>query len=68
MILFKGFDDPQKIQSIRFPVGYLTDVYIEEAFEIDDYEAFRKLDGSIRGKLPDGLFHQITFLFHIQLP
>lgn len=64
MILFKGFDDPQKIQGIRVPVGYLTDVYIEEAFEIDDYEAFRKLDGSIRGKLPEGLFHQITFLLN----
>ena len=61
LILFKGFDDPQKIQSIRVPVGFLTDVYIEEAFELDDYEEWRKLDGSIRGKLPKGLFHQITF-------
>ena len=61
MILFKGFDDPQKIQSIRVPYGFLTDVYVEEAFEIDDYEAWRKVDGSIRGKLPEGLFHQITF-------
>lgn len=64
MILFKGFDDPQKIQSIRVPVGYLTDVYFEEAFEIDDYEAWRKADGSIRGKLPEGVFHQITFCFN----
>lgn len=64
MILFKGFDDPYKLTSIRVPVGFLTDVYVEEAFEIDDYEAFRKLDGSIRGKLPDGLFHQITFTFN----
>ena len=63
-ILFKGFDDPQKIQSIRVPVGFLTDVYVEEAFELDDYEAWRKVDGSIRGKLPEGLFHQITFCFN----
>ncbi|NLZ74042.1 MAG: hypothetical protein GX905_09575, partial [Bacteroidales bacterium] len=42
LILFKGFDDPQKIQSIRVPVGFLTDVYIEEAFELDDYEEWRK--------------------------
>ena len=61
MIIFKGLDDPQKIQSIRVPKGYLTDVYVEEAFEIQDAEQFRKIDGSIRGKLPDGLFHQITF-------
>lgn len=64
LILFKGFDDPQKLQSIRVPKGYLTDVYVEEAFEIDDYEAWRKVDGSIRGKLPDGLFFQITFCFN----
>ena len=61
MIIFKGMDDPQKIQSIRVPKGFLTDVYIEEAFEITDYEQWRKIDGSIRGKLPEGLFHQITF-------
>lgn len=64
IILFKGFDDPQKIQGIRTSVGFLTDVYVEEAFEITDYEAWRKLDGSIRGKLPEGLFHQITFCFN----
>lgn len=61
MIVFKGMDDPQKIQGIRVPKGYLTDVYVEEAFEINDYEQWRKIDGSIRGKLPNGLFHQITF-------
>lgn len=64
MILFRGCDDPQKIQSIRVPVGYLTDVYVEEAFELEDYWAWRKIDGSIRGKLPEGLFHQITFCFN----
>lgn len=61
MIIFKGMDNPQKIQSIRVPKGYLTDVYVEEAFELDNYEQWRKIDGSIRGKLPEGLFHQITF-------
>ena len=64
MIIFKGMDDPQKIQSITVVNGFLTDVYIEEAFELDSYDEFRKVDGSIRGKLPDGYFHQITFLFN----
>lgn len=64
VILFKGMDDPQKIQSIRVKKGYLTDVYIEEAFELKDYESWRKVDGSIRGKLPKGLFFQITFCFN----
>ena len=64
LMLFKGFDDSQKLQSIRVPKGYLTDVYVEEAFEIDDYDAWRKFDGSIRGILPDDLFFQITFCFN----
>lgn len=65
-ILFKGFDDPQKIASTTFAHGYpsATDVYIEEAFEIESKAQFRKLDGSIRGLLPDGLFFQITLAFN----
>ena len=61
LILFAGMQDPAKITSTRTPVGYLTDVYIEEAFELEDYDAWRKVDGTIRGKLPPGLFFQITF-------
>lgn len=64
MIIFKGMDDPQKIQGIRVPKGFLTDVYVEEAFELDNYDEWRKVDGSIRGKLPNGLFHQITFVLN----
>ena len=64
LILFKGCDDPQKIQGIRVPKGFLTDVYVEEAFELKDFEMWRKIDGSIRGKLPEGMFHQITFCFN----
>lgn len=64
VIQFKGFDNPEKLQSIEVVYGYVTDVYVEEAFEIDDYEAWRVFDGSIRGLLPDGLFHQITFCFN----
>ena len=61
VIMFMGFDDPQKIQSIEVLVGYLTDVYVEEAYEIESFEEWDVVDGSIRGALPDGLFHQITF-------
>lgn len=63
-IIMLGFDDPQKLQGIQVEQGYLTDVYVEEAFEIDDYEQWQMLDGSIRGKMPDGLGIQITFLFN----
>lgn len=64
VILFAGCDDPQKLQGIRTVKGYLTDVYIEEAFELDSWNDFRKIDGSIRGRLPKGYFFQITFLFN----
>ena len=63
-IVFKGMNDPSTLNSITFKHGYLTDVYIEEAFEIASYADFRKLDFSLRGKLPDGLFLQITLCFN----
>lgn len=64
-IIFAGmFPDSTRITSIRVPRGFLTDVYIEEAFELPSYEMWRKVDGSFRGKLPDNLFIQITFCFN----
>ena len=60
MIVFRGLNNPTSINSLTFAHGFLTDVYIEEAFEITSYADFRKLDGSLRGKLPDGLYMQIT--------
>ena len=61
-IIFAGmYPNPTRITSMRMARGYLTDVYVEEAFEIIDYEGWRKVDGTIRGKLPEGLFFQITF-------
>lgn len=60
-IVFRGLNNPTSITSITFSKGYLTDIYIEEAFECQSYDDFRKIDGSLRGKLPDGLFLQITF-------
>jgi phage terminase large subunit len=64
MILFRGFDDVLKLTSITVPVGKLCWVWIEEAYEIDDPHAFRTLDESIRGELPDGLWHQLTLTYN----
>lgn len=64
LILFGGMKDCEKITSMRMPKGFLTDVYVEEAFEITDYESWRKVDGTIRGVLPEGYFFQITFCFN----
>lgn len=63
-IIFRGLNNPTSLNSITFSHGFLTDVYIEEAFELDSYADFRKLDGSLRGKLPKGYFLQITMCFN----
>jgi phage terminase large subunit len=63
-IIFRGLNSPTSLNSITFRHGFLTDVYIEEAFELDSYDDFRKLDGSLRGKLPEGYFLQITMCFN----
>ena len=57
-ILFRGFDDAQKITSISVPTGVLCWVWIDEAYQIEDENEFNKLDLSIRGQLPDGLWKQ----------
>lgn len=63
-ILFRGFDDVEKIASITVDVGVLCWVWVEEAFEIESEEEFTKLDLSIRGEMPDGLTPQLTLTFN----
>lgn len=47
-IIFKGLDDPEKLKSITFPKGELTDVWIEEATEAME-ESLNQLDFRLRG-------------------
>jgi phage terminase large subunit len=63
-ILFRGLDEGTKITSISVEKGVLCWVWIEELFEITSEEDFNKLDLSIRGQMPDGLFKQITATFN----
>jgi phage terminase large subunit len=63
-ILFRGLDDPLKITSITVDVGYLCWCWFEEAYEVTNEDDFNKIDLSIRGKLPLGLFKQITLSFN----
>ena len=63
-IIFRGLNNPTSLNGITFSHGYFTDAYIDEAFEIPSFDDFRKLDGSIRGRLPKDLFFQITMCFN----
>ena len=63
-ILFRGMDDPQSITSITVSKGYICFVWFEEFFQITSESDFDKIDMSIRGQLPDGLFHQIVMTFN----
>lgn len=59
-VIFKGLDDPEKLKSVTFPSGELTDVWIEEASELNEGQ-FNQLDLRLRGQ---GLRKQITLTFN----
>lgn len=63
-ILFRGLDDGLKITSISVPKGVLCWVWIEECYELTKEDDFNKLDMSIRGEMPQGLWKQITLTFN----
>ena len=59
-IIFAGLDDVEKLKSITFSEGELTDIWIEEASEIQESD-FNQLDVRLRGK---GTKKQITITFN----
>lgn len=63
-ILFRGLDDPLKLTSITVEKGYLCWVWIEEAYEVTSETDFDLVDESIRGRMPEHLFKQITLTFN----
>jgi phage terminase large subunit len=60
-IQFLGLDDIEKVKSITFENGILTDILIEEASEITEKD-FRQLNLRLRGQAAVPL--QMTFLFN----
>lgn len=65
-IIFRGVNDNkqrEKLKSITFANGKLTDVWIEEATELVQQD-FEIIDDRLRGELPDGLFYQIKLTFN----
>lgn len=65
-IIFRGVNDEkqrEKLKSITFKKGKLTDVWIEEATEITQND-FEIIDDRLRGELPEGQFYQIRCTFN----
>ena len=59
-VLFRGLDDVEKIKSVTFVSGELTDVWIEEASEIAE-DDFKQLNVRLRGGKSD---KQIVITFN----
>ncbi len=65
-IIFRGMNDDrqrEKLKSITFPKGKLTDVWCEEATELTQAD-FEIIDDRLRGGLPEGQFYQIRMTFN----
>lgn len=65
-IIFRGMNDEkqrEKLKSITFQKGKLTDVWLEEATEFTQADV-EIIDDRLRGELPDGQFYQIRMTFN----
>ena len=65
-IIFRGMNDEnqrEKLKSITFQKGKLTDVWCEEATELTQAD-LEIIDDRLRGQLPDGQFYQIRLTFN----
>lgn len=62
-VVFAGLDDVEKLKSITFKKGVLTDIIVEEATETE-FDAIRQLMRRQRGKVIDGVKKTITLLFN----
>jgi len=65
-VIFRGVNDEkqrEKLKSITFQYGKLTDVWIEEATELSQQD-FEIIDDRLRGDLSDNLFYQIKMTFN----
>lgn len=65
-IVFGGVNDEhqrEKLKSITFENGKLTDIWIEESTELTQPD-FEIIDDRLRGQLPNGLFYQIKLTFN----
>jgi phage terminase large subunit len=65
-VIFRGMNDDkqrEKLKSITFQKGKLTDVWLEEATEFTQAD-IEIIDDRLRGELPPGQFYQIRMTFN----
>lgn len=65
-VIFRGMNDDkqrEKLKSITFQRGKLTDVWMEEATEFSQAD-LEIIDDRLRGELPEGQFYQIRMTFN----
>ena len=65
-VIFRGMNDDkqrEKLKSITFQRGKLTDVWLEEATEFTQADV-EIIDDRLRGELPEGQFYQIRMTFN----
>lgn len=56
---FSGADDPEKLKSLKIPIGFVSDLWFEEMDSFSGEEAIDKIEDTfIRNDLPHGL--QVT--------
>ncbi len=66
MIIFRGMNDDkqrEKLKSVTFQKGKLTDIWLEEATEFTQAD-LEIIDDRLRGELPPGQFYQIRMTFN----
>jgi phage terminase large subunit len=61
--VFAGLDDVEKLKSIAFKKGVLTDIVVEEATETD-HNSIKQLFKRQRGKVDEGIKKTLTLLFN----
>lgn len=64
-ILFRGFDDALKMTSIQLEKGYITHLWLEEAYELESKDKLDTVVEGMRGKLNDkNAYRQVILTFN----
>ena len=63
-IFFCGMNNPESLTSFAVETGFLDTMWVEEAFEINEWEPLEKVIMNLRGEMPEGYKVQIYMSFN----